>query len=309
MNTIYVDSKLSDDERRAALYEGQLFVHSATPSSTGLIQHAREMIEEAFGDTDPTTAQYELPVERFAEILADLKPRFIHHPKSKEYLQGLLTELGADPEKTYFEVPKMRTSTSDDYLTSGISYAFHPHRDTWYSAPMQQLNWWLPIYDVVPENVMAFHTRYFDEAIENGSADFNYYEWNAKVRGDTAKHIKKDTRKQPKPEQDIDLDPQIRVDTPPGGVLVFSSAHLHSTVPNTSGRTRFSIDFRTVNLDDLEARRGAPNVDSKCTGTTLREYLRITDLEHVPDEVVAMYDDESAQQADGGLVFEVKGGS
>jgi hypothetical protein len=306
---IFHDSKLSDDERRGALYDGNLFVHTPSPSSIALIQHARELIEEAFGDLDPTTAQFELPVEEFAAVLADLKPRFIHHPKSKECLQGILTELGADPAKTYFEVPKMRTSTSDDYLTSGISYAFHPHRDTWYSAPMQQLNWWLPIYDVVPENVMAFHTRYFHQKIENGSRDFNYYAWNKNVRGDVAKHVKKDTRKQPKPEQDIELDPQTRVVTPPGGVLVFAAAHLHSTVPNTSGRTRFSIDFRTVNLDDLEARRGAPNVDSECTGTTLREYLRVTDLEHVPDEVVAMYDDESAQRGDGDLVFQAKGAS
>jgi hypothetical protein len=307
MNSIYVDSKLSDDERRQALYEGHLFVHSATPSSTALIEHARELIEEAFGDLDPTTAQYELPVEEFAKILADLKPRFIHHPTSKEHVKGVLTDLGADPEKTYFEVPKMRTSTSDDYLTAGISYAFHPHRDTWYSAPMQQLNWWLPIYPVVPENVMAFHTPYFDEAVENGSRDFNYYRWNAKQRGDTAKHVKKDTRKQPKPEQEIELDPQIRVVPQPGEVLIFSAAHLHSTVPNTSGRTRFSIDFRTVNLDDLEARRGARNVDSECTGTTMREYLRVTDLEHVPDEVVEMYDDETAKDAEGDLVFQAQG--
>ena len=306
MNSIYVDSKLSDLERRQALYEGHLFVYSPTPSTTALIEHARELIEEAFEGRDPTTAQYDMPVEDFAATLADLKPRFIHHPKSKECLQGILTELGADIEKTYFEVPKMRTSTSDDYLTSGISYAFHPHRDCWYSSPMQQLNWWLPIYDVVPENVMAFHTAYFDKAVKNGSADFNYYEWNSKVRGDTAKHVKKDTRKQPKPEEEIDLEPQIRVITPPGGLLVFSSAHLHSTVPNNSGRTRFSIDFRTVNLDDLRDRRSAPNVDCECTGTTLREYLRTTDLEHVPDDVVAMYDDETAQREGVDLVFQVR---
>src|SRR3954447_22530542 len=98
----------------------------------------------------------------------------------------------------------MRTSVSDDYLTAGISYAFHPDRDTWYSA-------------------------------------------------------------------------------------------------------RCSIDFRTVNLDDVEARRGADNVDSGCTGTTMREYLRVTDLEHVPDEPVEMYDDESAREVEGDLVFQAQG--
>ena len=38
------------------------------------------------------------------------------------------------------------------------------------------------------------------------------------------------------------------------------------------------------------AMRGAPNVDSQCTGTTMNDYLRTTDLRHIPSEVVARYD-------------------
>jgi hypothetical protein len=202
----------------------------------------------------------------------------------------MLRELGADPEKTYFDVPRMRTSTSDDYLTSGIAYAFHPHRDTWYSAPMCQINWWMPIYPIVPENAMAFHPRYWSQAVRNGSAEYNYGEWNRTSRQNAAQFIKLDTRKQPKPEEPMELDPQIRVIAPPGGILLFSGAQMHSSVPNNSGRTRFSIDFRTVNLDDVAARRGAPNVDSACTGTTMGDYLRSTDLAHLPEELIAMYD-------------------
>ena len=92
----------------------------------------------------------------------------------------------------------MRTSTSDDYLTSGISYAFHPHRDTWYSAPFSQLNWWIPIYPVVPENVMAFHPQYWSNPVRNGSRRYNYYEWNPTSRLTAAQHVKTDTRDQPK---------------------------------------------------------------------------------------------------------------
>ena len=65
---------------------------------------------------------------------------------------------------------------------------------------------------------------------------------------------------------------------------------MHSTVDNTSGRTRFSIDFRTVHRDDVLARRGANNIDSECTGTTLRDYLRGTDFARLPEEVVAPFD-------------------
>jgi hypothetical protein len=305
MNTIYFDSDLDDDPRREALYAGQLFVYSPTPFGVALCEHARELIEEAFDPHDPPTAQDELPVEEYAAILAELKPKFIHHPRSKELIQGLLEERGCDLETIYFDVPRMRTATSDGYLTSGIAYAFHPHRDTWYSAPMCQLNWWLPIYEVSSENVMAVHPRYWDQPVANSSSGYNYYEWNATSRKEAAKHVKKDTRKQPKAEEELDPDPQLRIVCPVGGVIVFSAAHMHSTVDNTSGRTRFSIDFRTVNRDDLETRRGAPNVDSACTGTTLRDYLRGTDLAHLPEELVAAYDDETHER--GQLVFEPAG--
>jgi hypothetical protein len=77
---------------------------------------------------------------------------------------------------------------------------------------------------------------------------------------------------------------------PPGGVLLFSAAQMHSSVPNNSGKTRFSIDFRTVNIDDVAARRGAPNVDSACTGTTMGDYLRGTDLTHLPEKYFEMYE-------------------
>ncbi len=72
---------------------------------------------------------------------------------------------------------------------------------------------------------------------------------------------------------------------------MFSGAHLHSSVPNVSGKTRFSIDFRSVHLDDVIAKRGAPNVDAYCTGTTMRDYLRGSDFSHIPDDIVSLYDD------------------
>jgi hypothetical protein len=88
----------------------------------------------------------------------------------------------------------------------------------------------------------------------------------------------------------VELDPQVRLICPPGGIIEFSGAHLHSTVPSTSGRTRYSIDFRTVHLDDVMGDAGAPNVDSACTGTTMGDYLRGTDLAHLPAELIARYD-------------------
>ncbi|MEV5573371.1 hypothetical protein AB0L06_25290 [Spirillospora sp. NPDC052269] len=285
MTSVFSNAALDDDTRRGLLFQGEVFVYAATPASLALVDFARELVAEAFGDRDPETAQHEMEVGEFAALLADLKPRFIHHPRCRVLLPALLEEMGCDPSRTYFDVPRLRTSTSDDYLTTGISYAFHPHRDCWYSAPFNQVNWWIPVFDIVPENAMAFHPRYFDRPVKNGSARYDYAEWNRTSRLSAASHIGTDTREQPKPEEPVELDPQIRVVPEAGGLLVFSGAQFHSTVPNTSGRTRFSIDFRTVHLDDVRAHRGAPNVDAACTGTTLRDFVRASDSERMPEDL------------------------
>jgi hypothetical protein len=291
MTSVIVDPNFTDDQRRERLYAGDIVVHTGSPALRGLVDFTRQLVEAAFDPLDPETAQYEMEVESYAGVLARLKPEFIHHPESKRHLRAVLEEHGCDPELTYFDVPRLRTSTSDDYLTTGIAYAFHPHRDTWYSAPMMQVNWWLPVYDVHPDNVVAFHPQYFDQPVRNGSSSYNYYRWNRDSRALAAQQIGTDTREQPKPEEPIALDPQIRPVPPVGGMMVFSGAQLHSSVPNTSGRTRISIDFRTVHRTDVETRRGAPNVDSHCTGTTMRDYLRVSDLERLPADVIAPYDE------------------
>ena len=301
-NTIYYDSPVSDDLRRQQLYDGQLFVFSPRKSILNFVDFARSMIKDEFGDLDPRTAQGSMDVERYAALLGKLKPAFIHHPESKRHLQNIFVELGCDLEKTYFDVPRMRSSTSDGYLTTGIAFAWHPHRDTWFSAPPCQINWWLPIYELDSDNAMAFHPRYWSEPLKNSSAGYNYYTWNKLYRGENvAKLTKEDPRPLPRATEPVQLDPQIRLICPVGGVILFSAAQLHSSVPNTSGVTRFSIDYRAVHLDDVVARRGAPNIDSACEGTVMRDFLRGSDLSRLPEEIVALYDDGTA--ADGELLY------
>jgi len=287
---LYSDSKLNDDGRRHALYEGSVFVYSPSPAALQLCAFAGELVREAFHPHDPLRLHESLTVEKCVAILAELKPRFIHHPKSKEHIQAMLVERGCSLEDTYFDVPRLRTAFPGDYLSSGIAYAFHPHRDTWYSAPLCQINWWMPVCEIYPENCMAFHPRYWNEPVRNSSNIYNYYEWNRANRQSAAQHIKSDTRVQPHALDALELEPQIKVVADVGGVMLFSAAQLHSTVPNTRGLTRFSIDFRTVHLADVWNKRGAPNLDSACTGTTMRDYLRGTDLSHVPEEAAALYD-------------------
>jgi hypothetical protein len=54
---------------------------------------------------------------------------------------------------------------------------------------------------------------------------------------------------------------------------------------------RWSIDFRTVNIEDVVSKRGAPNTDSASTGTSLRDFLRVADFAPIPEDLVTPYDD------------------
>jgi len=293
---IYVDSNMSDDSRRMELYRGAIFVHKPCSGALKLCQLARELVESAFSPLNPLTAHESLPAEQAAEVLAAAKPKFIHHPKAKECIQEMLKEMGCDLEKTFFDVPRLRSAFPGDYLKSGIAYAFHVHRDTWYSAPFCQINWWMPIYEVGPDNCMAIHPGYWNRPIKNGSSQYNYHKWNAESRHNAAQHVKTDTRIQPRSEEPVNLEPEVRMVCPVGGAYQFSAAQLHSTTPNTSGVTRYSVDFRTVHLDDALNRIGAPNADSACTGTTIGDYLKGTDFSHLPEEVMSLYLDGSESQ-------------
>ena len=72
----------------------------------------------------------------------------------------------------------------------------------------------------------------------------------------------------------------------PGEVLLFSGAQLHTSIPNTSGLSRYSVDFRTVDTRDLLAGHGAPLVDARCTGTAIRDFVSVKDESAFDEETV-----------------------
>lgn len=302
MPSIRLDSDISDEERRGALYDGDILMYSEHDAVTDFCEYAQRESEEAFAPLDPRTAQFEMDVESYNEILKDFKPTFINSPESKRHVQNMLTSLGCDPEKTYFDVPRIRTMTHGDYMRAGLAYQFHPHRDTWFSAPFQQLNWWLPVYEIVPSNTMAFYLDRWDSPVENSSEIYDYEAWKEQGRKKASDQVEEETREQPEAQEPIDPDRGVPLTCQVGECMIFSAAHLHATVENTSGYTRFSIDFRTVNIDDLESGRSAPNLDSKCTGTTLGDYLRVSDLEPLPRELIDRYDRDRTASLSSGAV-------
>src|SRR4051794_3458196 len=98
MSAVFLDAAHDDATRRERIYQGDIYVFSPRPSTVAFTEFAAHLVEEAFAPLDPVAAQFELPVEKFVEIVAPLQPRFIHHPESKRLIQAILADLDCDPE-------------------------------------------------------------------------------------------------------------------------------------------------------------------------------------------------------------------
>ena len=235
MPTIYLDSALNDEQRRHRLYGGDLFAFSPGESATKLAELARELSEAAFAPHDPQVAQESMPAERYVEILAELKPD-VHPPPSREgadrraavgaglrHREDLLRRAAASHDgarRVPEGGPRLPVPPTSRHLVLGS-----PPAAQLVAAGLRRSS---------RENCMAFHPQYFDTPVRNSSAGYDYEEWSKTGRQQAAKQVKKETRKQPQAEEPLELEPDVRVVTPPGGTLVFSAAQLHSTVPNTT---------------------------------------------------------------------------
>jgi len=287
MASVYFDYLgLKDETRRRHIYDGGIFLTSPLPSVRSLCDFARSMIEGAFSQPDPREAQFKLAVGEFVKIAGPLKSQFTNHLRAKEFVRDLLSEFGCDLDNTYFDVPRLRIATHGGYLTAGVGYAYRPHRDIWYSSPSCQVNWWVPVYALAAEQALVFFPSYWSRPIRNSSSEFDYDEWCRTGRQQAVGQIEVDTRKHPLAQEEISPDAELRLVCDAASTICFSSAQLHATAPNTSGLTRFSLDFRTIDLNDLQSGKGAPNLDSAATGSTLGDFIRALDFAPLAPEFV-----------------------
>jgi hypothetical protein len=276
MTAIYVNRRIDEPARRERIYAGDFFLYSDVPESHAIVAWARELVAQAFGDLDPQRAQFELDVEKFVERVGPLKSRFTNDGKTKELTQALVRAMGADPDDTYFDLPRLRVVPSDNYLAAGVSYAYKAHRDTWYAHPPMLVNYWVPVFDAVGDNVMSMFVKYWNRPVSN--AGFDYDKWVKESRFAASSNIREENRPHPVPLEEIDTVGEIRIAQNAGGIMMFSTCQLHATAPNVSGVTRFSYDLRTISRRDLREGRGPKSIDAVAEGSTLKDFLRVGDL-------------------------------
>lgn len=275
---IYVNRRLDDDDRRQRLFDGALFLYSCPAASRKIVEWARELIDAAFGDLhDIHHAHEKLAVQDFIKRAGPLKSKFTNDQKTADLCQELIVTMGCDPELTYFDLPRLRVAPPGNYLTSGVSYAYKPHRDTWYAHPKQLVNYWVPVFDSEPSTVMSMYIDYFHRPVNNVSAQWDYDEWVKNSRFAVADNIGEEKRLHPVPTQDLGETTDLRIVQNAGDLMVFSTCNLHATAPNETDHIRYSFDLRTLHLEDLRQNRGPDNLDGRATGSTVKDFLRVSD--------------------------------
>ncbi len=289
-SSIFFDAPLSDQDRRTRLYAGDIFVLAETPGSRELIALARDLLEDSIRTARPS-----------------------EHPRAQDGRRGRRNPLQA--QAAVHSPPDVQDPAAEDRCGKrlrsredllrrsadafGLSAAFPP---LGYRLRLSPASRHLVFGADVPAQLvdadLSARTRQrhgvlpalLQRASPEQLGDLQLLRVEHQEPGDrrAARQDRHARAAQaatgPRPS-DRATPSAARCHNP---VL---RAQLHETVENTTGVARYSIDFRTVHYDDVVARRGAPNVDSRCTGTTMRDYLRCTDLAHLPDDVVKLYDD------------------
>lgn len=263
---------------RQAVYAGEVFLLPGTPTTQRLAADVMDLIQGEFGTDGPVReAQFRRTDEEFFQAVGRLRKVLYQGEHYFETIREVLREFGFRPEENALDPLRMRVMADGAYRNPKAAPIYYTHRDTWYSHPQCQISWWIPLHDVTEADTFVFYPEFFNRSVENDSGAFDYDTWI---------HDRRSLRiGWQNPNAGIEaLYPGLRSELPEtetvgfsaraGDVLVFAGAHLHRTLANNTGRTRFSVDFRTVHLGDYAADIGAPNADNRSTGTALIDYLK-----------------------------------
>src|SRR3954453_8794532 len=96
MLSVHCQSSSDDEARRERIYQGDIFLFAPRASTLALSDFARGFLEEAFHPLDPLHARGTSPPEAYADLVAPVKPAFIHCPTTKTLIRELLEDFGCD---------------------------------------------------------------------------------------------------------------------------------------------------------------------------------------------------------------------
>ena len=238
----------------SALFDGALIVFRGVDPLQRLIRRARLLVEEVFESSDPENDAPRVTPALFRQTAIRARKAVEQDADADRYWRECLAVAGYDPDACHLDRIRLRVVPSASETHGRVIRPLPAHRDTWGSGILAQINWWLPLYPLVPGRTMVMWPELFRRPMANDSAEWDY---EALIQGGRRDY----------PLLPVATEALGESGTPvliePGELLAFSAAHLHASTTDASGLCRISIDTRTVWAGDLTAGRGASNVDGR----------------------------------------------
>lgn len=257
-----------------SLYDGKTHLLSASTASLKLVEACNTIIDSLIQNPRTAFDRYE-PAEHF-EFVSKAKRLILKDDSVRSYITQLLEELGLHPETVKAEGPRLRVVYPGQHEYAPAINAYTAHRDCWYSNSQSQINFWIPLHDVKPEETFSIFPSFFKTAVPNTSRGFNFDDFNS--RGGFS------CPQQTKFENSFPCPTHLRAEEvserfcpagEKGFILLFSGSHLHQTnslQQDVLTEARLSIDFRVVPMNQHTAGIGAPNVDNESQGDATSTY-------------------------------------
>jgi len=267
---------LNEQPRNQQVFNGQLLVFRQVPAMLELIAYTDQLLRQHLNDRDPISAQRVLTPQQYLQLMGEAQYHFRTSDAPKRLFFAALKQVGVDANLTYWDHFPLRVVPCDSSHDGGLRAGINHHRDTWGSNIQAQVNWWAPVYPITADRTITFYPDYWHRPIANTTATWSFRDYLNKRRH-TPKERAVDYPSAPQPSEVVNESGAVQIVIEPGDLLCFSSAHMHASTPNTSDATRFSIEMRTINIDDILANRGAPNIDNAGTPAMYDWFRRISD--------------------------------
>jgi len=233
------------------LFDGALVVFESLDTVAHLTRRVREIVEETFETANPQRAEAALTPDDFRRRSTAARRRVADDETTDRLWQRALSEAGYPAGECYIDRIRLRVVPSRSEIHGRIIRPLPAHRDSWASGISAQINWWMPLYPLAATRTMLIWPHAFRLPVANDSGSWDFAEL---ITGQNKGYPMLPTAETPaEPGKPVIIDP--------GELLAFSAAHLHASVSDGTGMTRFSLDTRTTWLGDVSAGRGAPNVD------------------------------------------------
>lgn len=274
-----IHTALSDAGRREHIFAGNVLVFNQFPAVRALVEAVRLRAESIFAPHSPQLGQEALSPKIYLEKVSALQHAFRSEVLLNNMFRQALLSVGVDPVKTQWCAPTLRVQPAQASHIDRATASLGVHRDTWFCSVYQQNNWWLPIYDLTEACTLEFYPKYWKTPIKNNSAGWDLFAFREarKTATQAGRSFESINASYPlvTPQENIPERQGLKLLLEPGDMVCFSGAHLHRGVPNTEDKARISAEVRTINLEDVAAQCGAPNIDGASTGNALGDFYTI----------------------------------